>query len=429
MKKPELLLPAGSTERLRCALLYGADAVYAGLPGFSLRSSENAEIDFTDIKDNVKYVHDRGKKIYLTLNLFAKDREFKNLPRILDIVRETEPDGLLIADPGVFYYVSEYKRKNRLSTPLFISTQANVCSSHAVKFWQNMGAELCVLARELSSEDIKIIREECPDMKLEIFIHGAMCISYSGRCLMSAFMAGRSANRGKCAHSCRWHYTATMVEDKRPDETYIMEEDEHGSYIMNSKDMNLMLCLSKVLSLGLDSLKIEGRNKSEYYVSTAARAYRNAIDDYFSNPDGFDPSPYAAELDTLHNRGYTDGFFNHAPNGNSQKYEHTQSTSAWLYAGYVKETITDGFVFAVKNKIFKNDEIVFLSPNGMVNITLKIDEIRPVKPHKNNPMPTEISPSPQGSDIIIRFSDFGEMAETAKKHVATLMVARKKNNL
>ena len=429
MKKPELLLPAGSTERLRCALLYGADAVYAGLHGFSLRSSENAEIAFNDIKSNVKYVHDHGKKIYLTLNLFAKDREFDKLPLILDTVREIEPDGLLIADPGVFYYVSEYKRKNRLSTPLFVSTQANVCSSYAVKFWQNMGADLCVLARELGADDIKIIRNECPDMKLEIFIHGAMCISYSGRCLMSAFMAGRSANRGKCAHSCRWHYTASLVEEKRPEETYVMEEDEHGSYIMNSKDMNLMPYLAKVLSIGLDSLKIEGRNKSEFYVSTAARAYRNAIDAWFADPDGFDATEYMNELDTLHNRGYTDGFFNHAPDGSSQKYEHTQSTSAWLYAGYIKEIKDDGFVFAVKNKIFKNDNLVFLTPNGMENITLNVSGIRPVNPCKNKDISTEISPSPQGSDIIIRFSDFGKDAEIMKKQAVTLMVARKKNNL
>ncbi|OPZ77646.1 MAG: putative protease YhbU precursor [Alphaproteobacteria bacterium ADurb.Bin438] len=420
MKKPELLLPAGSTERLKSAILYGADAVYAGLPGFSLRSTENAEIDFSDIKANVEYVHAHGKKIYLTLNLFAKDKEFENLPKLLDIVKEIKPDGLLIADPGVFHFVKEYG----IETPLFVSTQANVCSSHSVKFWQKMGASLCVMARELSYDDIKIIRQECPDMKLEMFVHGAMCISYSGRCLISAFMANRSANRGKCAHSCRWHYKAHLIEDERADETYVMEEDEHGSYLMNSKDMNLMPFIEKVLDLELDTLKIEGRNKSEFYVSTVARAYRQAIDNYMNNGKDFDTTPYLEELNTLHNRSYTDGFFNGAPNQNAQKYEHTRSSSDYLYAGFIKEVKEDGFVFFVKNKLFKNDEITFLCPKSLKNVILCLKTIR-ITGKKQNDDAMEVSPSPQGSEIFIKYSDFNE---DVKELLPELSVARKVRN-
>ncbi len=371
IKKPELLLPAGSLSSLKTAFFYGADVVYAGTPEMSLRAKSKFPLE--DMEEGIAFAHSKGKKVYLTLNLFSHNRDIAKLENHVKTLKHLSPDGIIISDPGIFKYV----KQEMPEMPLHISTQANVCSWLTVKFWKDMGADLCVLGREVSFNEALEIREKCKDIKLEIFVHGAMCISYSGRCLMSAFMASRSANQGACAHSCRWKYKSKLVmeEEKRPGEYLEMYEDDHGSYIMNSKDLCLMPKFDKVLSAGFDSLKIEGRHKTPYYVAQTARVYRKAIDDYFNAPAAWKPDLYIQELETLQNRGYTLGFFDGIPTSEAQDYLDTSSRSDWRNVGYVKENRGNSIVIDIRNKITKGDKIEILSPYQFEPEIITIDSL------------------------------------------------------
>ena len=392
LAKAELLLPAGSLVKLKTAILYGADAVYAGTPDMCLRAQSKFSID--ELREGIEFVHSRGKKIYLTLNLFMHNRDVEKLPSFVATLRNLHPDGVLIADPGVFHYVKE----NAPELNLFVSTQANICSYAAVKFWQSMGAKLCVLGREVTFEEVKEIRQKCPDILLETFMHGAMCMSYSGRCLISNYLADRSANQGKCAHCCRWHYKLhlrlkdgsvkeiiidehnkdsfefLLEEDFRPGEYYEVVEDEHGGYMLNSKDMCLMPKLPDLLSIGLDSLKVEGRNKTEYYAGVVARAYRKAIDDWYTSPDNWDYQKYMPELETLQNRGYCLGFHNGKLTNISQNYEYTRTLGDWLFAGSIVRWEGDDAIFEIRNYINSGEEFEFLIPGSLDVIKLKLNE-------------------------------------------------------
>ena len=392
MRKAELLLPAGSPVKMKTAVLYGADAVYAGTPDMSLRTQSKFTLE--DLQECVDFVHERGKKIYLTLNLYIHNEEAEKLPQFVDTLRTLRPDGVLVADPGVFYYLQE----NAPELKRFVSTQANICSWQTVKFWESMGASLCVLGREVTFKEMEEIRRKCPDILLECFIHGAMCMSYSGRCLISNFMAERSANRGKCAHCCRWHYKMhlrlkdgtikeieinqdnakafefLLEEDFRPGEYYEIVEDEYGGYLLNSKDMCLMPRLNDILRIGMDSLKVEGRNKTEYYAGTVARAYRQAIDDYYANPEGWDYQKYMNDLYALQNRGYCLGFHDGKLTNISQNYEYTRTLGEWLFAGSVKEWQDDDAIFEIRNYINAGEAIEFLIPGTMENLRLTLTE-------------------------------------------------------
>lgn len=367
MQKPELLLPAGSLDRLKTAFLYGADAVYCGLPSVSLRAK--SAFTMADLNEGIMYAHALKKKVYLTFNLFTHNSDMERLSEAVKMLNLLKPDGVIIADPGVFEFVGEMCP----GLPRHISTQANVCSALTVRYWEKQGAALCVLGREVPLKEMREIRAECPNIRLEVFVHGAMCVSYSGRCLLSNFMTGRSANKGNCAHSCRWKYKYYIEEEQRPGEFMEMMEDDHGAYIMNSRDLCLMLRLDEVLSVGMDSFKIEGRNKSEYYVSIAARAYRKAIDDYFENPQAWHPALYVAELATLQNRGYTVGFLDGNAGPESQNYDISGSHGDWRYAGVVRAKTEDALIFEIKHKISKGDEIEFLSPFQFDPIRVQID--------------------------------------------------------
>jgi putative protease len=326
LPRAELLAPAGSPEKLKAAIDYGADAVYLGTPDLSLRS--RSEFTLEEVAEGIVYAHARGRKVYLTLNLFSHNDDIERLPQALETLKEVQPDGVIVADPGIFQLVQEQAPE----LPLHISTQANVCSWLSVKFWERQGAALCVLAREVSFKELREIREHCPDIALEAFVHGSMCMTYSGRCLLSNFMAERGANQGNCANSCRWTYKVHfqlkdgtlkeleinqenedlfdffLEEECRPGELLPIVEDRRGSYIMNSKDLCLMPKLDELLSIGIDSLKIEGRNKSLYYVAITTRAYRMAIDAWYRDPESWNPAPYMNELNALPNRGYTLAF-------------------------------------------------------------------------------------------------------------------------
>lgn len=411
MKKPELLLPAGSLDRLKTALMYGADAVYCGLPSVSLR----AKSTFTtaDLKEGILYAHERGKKVYLTMNLFTHNSDIPRLTECVQMLKLLKPDGVIVADPGVFAFIGQMCP----DLPRHISTQANVCSALTVQYWQNQGAALCVLGREVPLAEMREIRKMCPDIKLEAFVHGAMCVSYSGRCLLSNFMTGRSANKGNCAHSCRWKYKVYLEEEQRPGQLMELEEDGHGTYIMNSRDLCLMPRLNEVMDVGLDSFKIEGRNKSEYYVAVAARAYRKAIDDYFDNPHTWTPDAYVAELSTLQNRGYTLGFLDGNAGPESHNYDISASSGSWRYAGLVQSQTKDSLIFEIKHKIEKGDVLEFLSPDQFEPISWTMTEFYDAR----NDAPLEtISSGHLGQAIRI------PMPAAVLEKLPVLTVARKK---
>jgi putative protease len=371
-KKPELLLPAGSYESFLTAILYGADAVYCGIPTMNLRSA-NSNFNIDELATAIDYAHKENKKVYLALNLFSRNEDIKRLNTILPSIKTLNPDALIIADPGIFGLI----KKEFPSLHLHISTQANICSSLTVNFWKSQGANLCVLGREVSFKEALQIRKDCPDIKLEIFIHGAMCIAYSGRCLLSSFMAGRGANRGLCAHSCRWKYKSKLLleEELRPNEYLELYEDDKGSYVLNSKDLCLMPKLNQILEANFNSLKIEGRNKSRYYIAQTARVYRKAIDDYFENPNEWKPDLYLKELSTIQNRGYTIGFFDGLADENSQDYIDTSSKSEWQNIGIIKDYKAGILEIEIKNKIKQGDTIELLSPKSFKPIKITVNEL------------------------------------------------------
>lgn len=368
IKLPELLAPAGTLDAFKTAILYGADAIYAGLPGFSMRA--RAKIDVEGVKAGIELAHAAGKKVYLAFNLFAHDFEYDNMPRVAEVIKYLAPDALIVSDPGIVMWV----RENFPEMPIHISTQANICSAKTVKFWQNAGAKLCVLAREVSHAEFKNIRAACPDVGLEIFVHGAMCMSYSGRCLLSNFITGRPANRGACAQLCRWKYDVILRERDSGIEMPI-DEDERGAYILNSKDLCLMPRLAEVVSANPDSLKIEGRNRSEYYVGSVVNAYRCALDAYAANPDNFDPAPFMAALNRLETRGYTTAFFDGPVRPDAHNYETTRSTSDYHAAGVITAVDDENITFELRNETRVGDEITFIVPGLIDGVSVKLENL------------------------------------------------------
>ncbi len=328
MKKPELLAPAGNMEKLKMALLYGADAVYLGGKAFGLRAFGG---NFTneELQEAVDFAHKLGKKIYVTVNIFPHNSDIAKLPAYLTFLNEIKVDAILVADLGVFTLAKEYAP----DVELHISTQANNTNWAAVNAWAELGASRVVLAREMSLEEIKEIREKC-SVELEMFVHGAMCISYSGRCLMSNYLTGRDANRGSCAQPCRWNYA--LVEEKRPGQYFPLLEDERGTYIFNSKDMCLLPYLPDVIASGVDSLKIEGRMKSVHYAASVVKAYREAIDSYFAAPEQFEvKKEWVEELDKVSHRAYTTGFYYGRPTEKDQIYGTSSYTQTSDFVGLV----------------------------------------------------------------------------------------------
>ena len=439
MKKAELLLPAGSLVKLKTAILYGADAVYAGTPDMSLRTQSKFTLE--DLEEGIAFAHAHGKKIYLTLNLYIHNEEAEKLPQFVATLRRLQPDGVLVADPGVFYYLQEHAPELKR----FVSTQANICSWQTVKFWQKMGASLCVLGREVTFAEMREIREKCPDILLECFIHGAMCMSYSGRCLISNFMADRSANKGKCAHCCRWHYKMhlrlrdgtikeielnpdnakafefLLEEEFRPGEYYEVVEDEHGGYLLNSKDMCLMPRLNDILGIGMDSLKVEGRNKTEYYAGTVARAYRQAIDSWYADPQNWDYRKYINDLYALQNRGYCLGFHDGKLTNISQNYEYTRNMGEWLFAGSIVEWQGDDAIMEVRNYINGGEPIEFLIPNSMENLSLTLNEFEDAQ---SGEITARVSAG-QGKKIRLRPKVWNKPLSEIKKLLPQYVIARK----
>lgn len=396
-RRSELLMPAGSLEKLKIALLYGADAVYMGTPDLSLRV--NSQMSADQVREGIEFAHSHGKRAYLTLNLFSHNSDVPKLFGYLEAIRQVKPDGVIVADVGVFQFL----RQHAPELDLHISTQANVCSWLSVQFWESIGAKLIVLAREVSYAELKEIREKCPDIRLETFIHGAMCMTYSGRCLLSNYMAERGANQGACANSCRWNYKVHMrlkdgtlkefelseenkdlfefflEEEHRGGELMPIEEDDRGSYILNAKDLCMMPKLPDYLSIGVDSLKVEGRGRSQYYLAIATRAYRQAIDDWYDDPENWSPSTYMRELYTIPNRGYSLAFHEGRLTHHANNYEDTTTLATWEFAGVIRETRDDCFILEAKNRLEQGDVLEFVPHRNRPSVFLRIYEFEDIR--------------------------------------------------
>ena len=361
MRNTELLIPASSLEVLKTAVLYGADAVYIGGEMYGLRAKAR-NFSREDMEAGIKFAHENGVKVYVTANIVAHNEDLEGIREYFRELKEIGPDALIISDPGVFMIAKE----ECPDIERHISTQANNTNYETYRFWYNLGAKRVVSARELSLEEIREIRAHIPeDMEIETFIHGAMCISYSGRCLLSNFMAGRDANQGACTHPCRWKYS--VVEEKRPGEYMPVFENERGTFIFNSKDLCMVEHMEDILTSGIDSLKIEGRMKTALYVAVVARTYRQAVDDYFEDPEKYKKNIpyYQAEIAKCTYRQFTTGFFFGKPTHETQIYDNNTYQKGAVYLGQVKEVTEDGYVvFFQKNKFRVGDMIEIMKKNG-----------------------------------------------------------------
>ncbi|MBP2073088.1 peptidase U32 family protein [Thermoanaerobacterium butyriciformans] len=357
----ELLSPAGDIERVKIAINYGADAVYFGGSNYGLRATVGFNMD--EIKYAVEYIKKHGKKAYLTVNIFPHNEDLVGLPEYIYEVSKTGIDAVIVSDPGVFSVIRDVAPK----LEIHISTQANNVNYRSANFWHDLGAKRIVLARELSLEEIKEIREKTPnDLELEVFVHGAMCISYSGRCLLSNYLTGRDANKGECTHPCRWKYY--IVEEKRLGQYMSIEEDDRGTYIMNSKDLCMIKYIPDIIKAGATSLKIEGRNKSSYYVAVVTKAYRKAIDDYLEFGDKYVfNEELLEELGKVSNRDFTTGFYFGKPGTESQNYNSSSYIRNYNIVGMVLDYDEEnGFaVVEQRNRFFLGDEVEIIGPRDM----------------------------------------------------------------
>lgn len=391
MEKVELLAPAGSLAKLKYALVYGADAVYIGGEEFSLRvAAKNFTAD--EIKEGIDFAHNLGKKVYITANIIPHNGDIKKFPEFVREVDALGADAIIISDPGMFALAKKYAPR----LDIHISTQANNTNFESAKFWHSQGAKRVILAREMSFDEIREIRENTPsDLELECFVHGAMCISYSGRCLLSNYMTHRDANMGACAHPCRWKYA--LVEEKRPGEYMPVFENERGTFIYNSKDLCMIERIPEIIESGITSLKIEGRVKNELYVATVVKAYRREIDAYYKDKKNYKFNPEnLEELKKISYRGYTTGFFDEKPKGTEQVYTSSTYIQNYQTTAVVKafDKQTKTVTLEQRNRFFAGDEIEFLMPNGE-NRSFKITEMTDADGNS-----IDVAPHPQ---MIVKF--------------------------
>jgi len=364
MKRVELLLPAGNIEKMRYAIAYGANAVYLGVADFSLRSMKSGNIINSDnIKDAVETAHKMGAKAYITINIFAYNDDIKKLPAFLEIIKDAKPDGLIFSDFGIYSVL----KKVVPGIPLHVSTQANTLNYEAVKFWRDLGAKRVILSRELSLSDIEKISSKVPDIELETFVHGSLCVSYSGRCLLSNYMTDneRQSNHGNCAQPCRWSYK--LVEEKRPGQYFNIVEDDRGTYILNPKDIALIKYISDLINAGISSFKVEGRTKSVFYASIVAKAYKNDIDAPYSGKI-IDADELMFELSQAGNRGFTSGFLTDIPDNTHYDYNTSKGTAGATFVGTITDkTAPNTYKITAKNQIKVGDNIEWLTPNSLIS--------------------------------------------------------------
>lgn len=358
MQNIELLMPAGNLEKLEYAIRYGANAVYLGVVDFSLRAMRKGQlITLDNLKQAVDLAHSLGAKAYVTLNIFAFNDDIKQLEACIDRFKDANPDAIILSDFGVFNLVRKYMP----DTPVHISTQTNTLNYESVKFWRDLGASRVILARELAIKDIAEIKKQVPDVELESFVHGSQCVSFSGRCLLSDYFTNgeRKANHGNCSQPCRWSYK--LVEETRPGQYYEINQDERGSHILSPKDLCLVEHIKELIDAGIDSLKVEGRTKSLYYVSAVAKTYRQAIDECLKNPEA-DLHKYFIELQKVGNRGYTTGFALGENKPDSYSYDISKGLAGADFLCEFKDKTHEGYLVKIKNKIHLNDEIEIITP-------------------------------------------------------------------
>lgn len=370
MLKPELLAPAGSFDKLKTAFHFGADAVYMGGKNFSLRSyAEN--FDREQMKQAIDFAHSLGKKVYVTVNIFPSNRDFGELEDYMKYLQFVKADAVLLTDPGLIALTKRVAPE----LPVHISTQANVTNAYTAKFWQEQGAERVVLARELSLPEIKEIKDKCPGLQIECFVHGALCISYSGRCLLSSYLTDRDSNRGECVQACRWKYK--LIEESRTDPLEI-EEDERGSYILNSTDLNMISHIEDLRNAGIDSFKIEGRMKTVYYVANVVNAYRRAID--LQNPTKEQIELLEQETYKCKNRGYSTGFY-YGRDTAKQTYSKEQKTDGYNFIAVVLDAVGDGYLVEMRNRFKTGDKLEILSSGDDFG---KVFEVAKIVDESNN---------------------------------------------
>ena len=370
MNKIELLAPAGDLEKLKAAIDYGADAVYFGGEAFSLRAGAG---NFTEeeMLEGIKYAHDRGRKCHLTLNIFPHNEDIEPIQKYLEHIKDFGIDAFIVSDPGTIMMVKDIIP----NAEIHLSTQANMTNYMTARFWAQYGVKRVVMARELSLEEMRGVRDMIPaEMDTEAFIHGAMCISYSGRCLLSNFMIQRDANKGECAHPCRWKYS--LVEEQRPGEEFPVEEDERGTYIMNSKDLCMIEHIPEMIDAGIDSFKIEGRMKTALYVATVARTYRKAIDDYLEDPEKYEANMpwYLDQIKDCTYRQFTTGFYFGKPDETSQIYDNNTYIKEYTYLGIIGGEKDGLYRIEQRNKFSVGETIEIMKPDGR-NVEVTVGKI------------------------------------------------------
>lgn len=370
MNKPELLLPAGNMEKMLYALHYGADAVYLGTSDYSLRNTYQGEIITKEnLPEAIKTAHNLNKKIYVTINIYAHNRDIEVLPGFLEYLAELKPDAIIFSDIGVGSLIKKYAP----NLPLHLSTQANTCNYSSAQAWYDFGVERIILARELSLSEIEEIKQKVPQLELEVFIHGSLCISYSGRCILSDYMTDntRKSNQGGCTQPCRWKYF--LMEESRPDQYFQISEDDRGTYILNSKDLCLANHIKNLMELEVDSFKVEGRTKSLYYVSVVARAYREIIDKILTNTE-FDTSSYIKELMSAGNRGFTTNFLFNKPTIIDYDYKSSKGIAGLTFlATSLSDKIIDGkLLVKAKNQIKLSDKVEWITPQNTYSSQIEL---------------------------------------------------------
>ena len=370
MNKIELLAPAGSFEKAKIAFMYGADAVYCGTSSLSLRT--RVDIQDEDLFKTIEYAHSINKKIYVALNIFAFDERYEEVIEMAKRLEEAKPDGIIAADPGVIEVLKKYAP----SVSINVSTQANLVSLESCKFWYNQGCKRMIMARELNKEQLRYIMENKPeDMEVEIFVHGAICFSYSGRCFLSDFLAGRSANQGDCAQSCRWSYNMYLEEKNNPGNLMPVELQDHSTSILSSKDLCLINELPEIIEMGIDSLKIEGRLKTEYYLASIINIYRNAIDEYYNDPENYNSEKYMKEIEKVKTRGLTTFYFNDRNNKDIQEYEGKQYNTDYEFGGKVIEYCEEKSIIEIRNRLQIGDTLEIIVPYQLEPIEFKIEKL------------------------------------------------------
>ena len=406
MKKVELLAPAGSFEKAKIAFLYGADAIYCGTSSLSLRTRADMRDD--DLIKTIKYAHNIGKKVYVTLNIFAWDEKYDEIINMAKTLNNIKPDGIIAADGGVVEVLKQYAP----NVPIHMSTQANIVSMHSANFWYKNGAKRMIMAREMNKEQLRYIMKNKPeDMEVEIFVHGAICFAFSGRCFLSDFLSCRSANLGDCAQSCRWSYNLYAEEKNNPGEFMPIETNEYGTSIFSSKDLCLIREIPEIIEMGVDSLKIEGRLKTEYYLASVINCYRNAIDDYQKDTDNYNADKYLKELEKVKTRGLTTFYFNDRKNTDIQEYSGKQYNEQYEFGGKVIEYGEKRSIIEIRNRLQEGDTLEVIVPHEIKPVEFKIErlwdeetkeEIQAVNPGKQGQKVELVLPIKCEKDWIIR---------------------------